>query len=143
MIKTVLVTFFLSNIFLFLSGCDFEANAMRLPLNIEIQGNNSVCLYTNNQRSFLGSSDSYLIYTGLAKSTVSKNNFEKKITLQEHPFPLKKEDCFLIPVKLFQENIPYDFILDSGKSFSIRACILRKGDGYEVKKVHSTENCDE
>lgn len=144
MIKNFLILFFFFSSFLFLSGCDFEANAMRLPLSLEIQEDN-ICVYTNNKRSFLNESNEdawYLIYANRSDNSKEKK-FEQKFMLNERAFPFKKENCILIPIGKIDINKPYGFSLDSGKHFYERACILRKGDGYEVKKVHSTENCDE
>lgn len=61
-----------------LSGCDFQANAMHLPLNVEAQGNN-ICVYTNNKRTFLDESDinsKYFIYI-----INPGNNNEKKYNM--------------------------------------------------------------
>lgn len=141
--KKFLIVSFLFNILLLVSGCDFERRAMYRPLTLEIKGND-VCIYTNNTRSFLGENDEdawYLLYANRSDNSKEKN-FERKFFLKDHKFPFKKEDCLLIPISLLELNKPYSFNIDTGKSFSTRACILREGNHYRVKKVTSTENCD-
>lgn len=117
------------------------------PLEVEIK-NDDVCLYIKREVSFLEKDKASAWYLVLIKQSsitvdASINVFDKKIMLNEQKFPVKRESCILVPIKIFELNKPYEFIIDTGKNFYERACILRKGNGYEVKKVHSTENCDE
>lgn len=131
-------------IFFFFSGCDLEGNAHKLPLKVDIK-NNNVCLYTDNKRSFLDMNDPsayFLIYAGISNPEIKKATFEQTILIKNHQFPFTKEKCFLISLDLFDLNKPYDFILDTDKTFDERACILKTKGGYEIKKVYSTENCD-
>lgn len=145
MIKILLTTFFLSSSFLFIGGCDREIRAHKLPLTLNIVDKN-LCLYTESKNSFLDENDKtsyFLVVVKSFKQPASASIYEKQVTLKEHSFPFKKENCVLVPINLLELNEPYQFIIYTGKSFSTRACILQEGNGYTIKKVHSTENCDE
>ncbi|MFW2149335.1 NF045616 family extracytoplasmic (lipo)protein [Acinetobacter sp. TY1] len=144
-IKKILgISLSLSIVLLFFNGCEYEKRAQKLPLSLLVK-NKNICLYTNSKKSFLDekNKDSYfLIYTALSSYNTRGNNFEKKIMLKEHIFPLKEQECFPIPIHLFELDKPYDFILDTDKNFFTRACVLKQNNTFQIKVVTSTENCD-
>ena len=135
----------LSIVLLFFNGCNYEKTAHKLPLSLDVKEDN-ICLYTNSKNSFLDENNKdasyYLIWVKSFISTGNANIYDKKITLREHSFPFKKDSCVLVPINLLEINKPYEFIIHTEKSFSTRACVLKKGNKFQIKIVTSTENCD-
>lgn len=140
--KILLLLLFLVYIGVIIRGCFSEKARHSLDLSIDTQ-NDNLCLYTNNNNHFLGEPDDetyFLVWIASFDSDI--NIFDKKIMLKDRVFPFKKEDCISIPIDLFEVNKPYEFVIENGKPFKKRACILRKKKSYKIKEVHSMENCE-
>lgn len=143
-LSVVLLLLFLVYIGVIVKGFFSEERAHSLDLSMDVKGND-LCLYTNNRNHFLGKPDEETYFLVWVKPLFVEGNIntvDKQIFLKDRTFPFKIEDCILVPISLLELDKPYVFIIHTEKSFVKRACILRDGQGYRVKEVVSTENCD-
>lgn len=139
-LKILLLLLFLVYVGIIVRGCFSEKIRHSLDLSVDVQGGN-LCLYTNNSNHFLGKPDDETYFlVSIASFDSDVDIFYKKIMLKDRVFPFKKEDCILIPISLLELNKPYDLVIDTGKSFGKRACVIKNKDKYQVREVPSIHN---
>lgn len=98
--------------------------------------NNDVCIYTDNEHTYLGPDNYFIVFVGEYKPTQEfKNIYDKTYHGRDTKFPIKSEECLSIPASVFEDTKVYDVNLESNKNFSELICISKKKNILNVKVV--------
>lgn len=98
--------------------------------------NNDVCIYTDNEHTYLEPDNYFIVFVGEYKPTQEfKSIYDKTYQGEEEKFPIKSEDCLSIPASVFKDKKVYDVNLESNKNFSQLICISKKKNILNAKVV--------
>lgn len=108
-----------------------------LYMNIK---DDNVCVFTKGV-----SKDIYknqvLVYIGKVDEVNAFHDSYSKVYLNLRA-PIIEDNCILIPSSEFQENKPYDIVLETDKSYARRVCLKKDGgDGLHLLGVNNGYNC--
>jgi len=98
--------------------------------------NNDVCIYTDNEHTYLGPDNYFIVFVGEYKSTQEfKSIYDKTYQGKVAKFPIKLEDCLSIPSLVFEDKKVYEVNLESNKNFSELVFISKKKNILSAKVV--------
>lgn len=108
-------------------------------LYIKVKDNN-VCVFTksNVEKTY---NNQVLIYIGKIDEINAFHDSYSKIYLNLK-LPIIESNCITIPTSEFQENEPYDIVLETDKSYARRICLKKDANNsLQLLGVEKGYNC--
>ncbi|WP_336010101.1 NF045616 family extracytoplasmic (lipo)protein [Acinetobacter calcoaceticus] len=98
--------------------------------------NNDVCIYTDNEHTYFGPDNYFIVFVGEYKPNQEfMSIYDKNYQGEDAKVPIKLEDCLSIPASVFEDKKVYDVNLESNKNFSELICISKKNNILSAKVV--------
>lgn len=108
------------SILFIITGC---AQPIFNELHLHFQ-KSEMCVYTNNQNTYLGSDKSFIVFVGEVKEGKPFNVIYSKDYVNTQ-FPIRLNQCLKVQVSNLEFNKIYEVNIETNKNFSQRFCLKK------------------